>query len=57
MQCQNTVPMATNEQQDQEPDLGRAKEHTVRNSATDLLRRKYNFAFSTAFLTFSHYNS
>ncbi|KAK6256732.1 hypothetical protein QUC31_000191 [Theobroma cacao] len=37
--CQNTVPMATNEQQDQEPDLGRAKEHTVRNSATDLLRR------------------
>ncbi|XVF36117.1 hypothetical protein REPUB_Repub19eG0030800 [Reevesia pubescens] len=35
--CQNTMPMVTKEQQDQEPDFGRDKEHKCKNSVSDPL--------------------
>ena len=60
MQGQNTVPMIIKERQDQEPDFGRAKESKFKNSVSDPLHGKYNFAFPMSFLTkltFSHYNS
>ena len=60
MQYENTVLMASKEQQDQEPDFGRAEERKFKNSVSEQQHGRYNFAFPMSFLTkltFSHYNS
>ena len=52
--------MVSKEQQDQEPDFGRAEEREFKNSVSEQLHGKYNFAFLMFFLTkltFSPYNS
>lgn len=40
MQCQNTVPTVTKEQQNQEPGFGRDDEHEVKDSVSDPLQGK-----------------